>query len=335
MPKCSGKRKSDEINDPDYADPECKAKGKLSTSPIESTGFCVVHFDDSSLDSFSQLKEDTLQNLLKIKEARQAEDEGSTKRMDEQCKLLDRYVSERENTQDPGYHRDCYKRFTSHLDGLFENVATSNTPSVVTRSSLPSSSRDRILFDKDCIFCNVVGFKRITKGYRQTYENTCKFAYNGHETVMKIAEEKNDEKLLRRIRGKDLFAVEAHFHPSCRKNYTRPNKTVVVDKVASGKKAAHDEAYGVVSKYIREDLLPQKKIIELSKLKDMYVIELDKTGHSNSDYRANHLKEKLHRDSSICNLISFAEFQDDQHEGGRFKSQLVYGKSIELNTAIK
>ena len=43
----------------------------------------------------------------------------------------------------------------------------------------------------------------------------------GGKTVQEQAERKHDEKLLIRIRGKCLFSVEAHYHPSCRRQYTR------------------------------------------------------------------------------------------------------------------
>ena len=37
--------------------------------------------------------------------------------------------------------------------------------------------------------------------------------------MVELAEMKGDEKLLVRVRGCDLFASEAHFHPNCRKKY--------------------------------------------------------------------------------------------------------------------
>ena len=37
--------------------------------------------------------------------------------------------------------------------------------------------------------------------------------------MLETAEMKQDEKLLRRIRGFDLFACEARYHPSCRMCY--------------------------------------------------------------------------------------------------------------------
>ena len=40
-------------------------------------------------------------------------------------------------------------------------------------------------------------------------------------SVLETAENKSDEKLLRRIRGFDFFACEASFHSSCHRRYQR------------------------------------------------------------------------------------------------------------------
>ena len=82
-------------------------------------------------------------------------------------------------------------------------------------------SGDKILFTPDCIFCNKVESKQLYKKGQKKVEKTSKFEFEGGETVKWVAEEKEDETLLTRIRGKILFSVEAHYHPSCRKTYTR------------------------------------------------------------------------------------------------------------------
>ena len=52
---------------------------------------------------------------------------------------------------------------------------------------------------------------------------TQKFALDGWKTITQYAESQNDEKLLLRIRGYDLFVSEAHFHPKCRKKHEDPH----------------------------------------------------------------------------------------------------------------
>lgn len=47
------------------------------------------------------------------------------------------------------------------------------------------------------------------------------FDKDGGATVLDVAKKKQDEKLLTRIRGHDLFACEAKFHESCRMGYVQ------------------------------------------------------------------------------------------------------------------
>ena len=73
------------------------------------------------------------------------------------------------------------------------------------------------LFAKDCFFCATKKAAYIL----ERLEVPQKFASDIWKTVVQCAESKNDEKLLLRIRGYDLFASEAHFHPKCRKKYVQ------------------------------------------------------------------------------------------------------------------
>ncbi len=83
-----------------------------------------------------------------------------------------------------------------------------------------SSEPDKVIFLKDCIFCNKTGSIRVKVKGSWVHQRTSLFEYGGGTTVLQIAANRQDERLLTRIRDKDLFACEAHFHPSCRKLYT-------------------------------------------------------------------------------------------------------------------
>jgi hypothetical protein len=54
-----------------------------------------------------------------------------------------------------------------------------------------------------------------------TTEGTVRFEYDSGVTVQRIAQEKHDEHLLTRIKGVDLLACEAQYHPSCRHMYSQ------------------------------------------------------------------------------------------------------------------
>ena len=75
-----------------------------------------------------------------------------------------------------------------------------------------------ILFAEDCIFCNKEG--AVKKSGSWTTECTQKFQSDAWKAVVpKACRDEEDEKLLVSVRGCDLFASEAHFHPNCRKKY--------------------------------------------------------------------------------------------------------------------
>ena len=122
-------------------------------------------------------------------------------------------------SKEHGYHRSCFKRFTAHPNKLEESseASTSTCPAKVSRRS----SSDKVLFSKDCIFCNKEGRKWKRKGRGAVGEDTTVFDMGGGQIIQTVAETKNDERLLTRIRGMCSFSVEAHYHPSCRKDYTR------------------------------------------------------------------------------------------------------------------
>ena len=77
------------------------------------------------------------------------------------------------------------------------------------------NSTDKLIFNPDCIFCNLMTPKKIKKHKSWTTEGLCMFKREGWHTICDIAENANDDKLLCSIRGVDLFPVEAKFHHSC------------------------------------------------------------------------------------------------------------------------
>lgn len=71
-----------------------------------------------------------------------------------------------------------------------------------------------------CEHCNKSDSIHVKKGGSRTEESTTIFEKEGWKTISGTVEKRKDEKLLWRIRGCDLFACEARYHPSCRKKYT-------------------------------------------------------------------------------------------------------------------
>ena len=150
-----------------------------------------------------------------------------------------------------------------------------------------------------------------------TTEDTTIFERDGWISVLQTAEEKADEELLRRIRGHDLFACEAHYHRSCRRDYMRRPENWRTsnqeEKIRQQElEQAHAQAFSVVSQVIIKQIIIEKKVLKLTHLCDLYVKALAHTKFPNSNYRSEKLKEKI--ENAYEAKVSFCRLD----EPGRF-----------------
>ena len=273
-------------------------------------GNCVIHFENTkhgNLVLFSELKDpqERWTYIQKVKHQRISEPEGSTTKMANICEQ----IPENFGILD-GYHRNCYSRFTCSLNRL-KSSNESTTVGELLREKKHRTSKEKILFDPDCIFCNKSGRIHVKKGRNRTKESTTIFECEGWKTVIRIAEENNDENLLLRIRGYDLFACEARYHPSCRRKYTmkpeywrsQDNQSVAAQTALED---AHKSALHHVVAYVKEHVIEANKVIQLSCLTLMYTAELENTPFKNPKYQgAKRLKPKLENHPDLNGKIQF------------------------------
>ena len=218
---------------------------------------CVIHTKtSSSLDFIHITKDEQLNKLKDIKKKREKEPNDSPFRMADECRMLNEKLCVGD---DIGYHRDCYQKFTNHRGRL--SHPTNDESSTFTRTGSSSSViKDKVLFTADCIFCNKIGKKYWYRKGHKIVEDTTKFDMGGGGTVQDIAKKNEDGKLLIRIRDVDLFSVEAHYHPSCRKAYTRSSglgrstNTEVRSKQLELEKA-HEKAFEVICETVSVDII--------------------------------------------------------------------------------
>lgn len=117
-----------------------------------------------------------------------------------------------------GYHRGCYQYFSKNLDCLTygEEVTEPQTQ----HRSPRKSGKATILFDPVCIFCEQEGSIHVNIKNTRTTERLIKFSLaESWQKIESKAVEKGDYTLLRKIKGIDLLAAEAQFHPNCRKKF--------------------------------------------------------------------------------------------------------------------
>ncbi|KAG0710146.1 hypothetical protein GWK47_023379 [Chionoecetes opilio] len=178
-----------------------------------SSHICIVHVKGlkyGKLHLLSGIKnsEQKLAKLQEVKDKRLAQPPESPHRMTHTCELFPDILAEHH-----GFHWECYKRFTMNLDRLKQPTAsTSQETDSTTQRMSRSSSGDKVLFKPDCIFCGSESRKNVCVHGNRTTQGMSHFEYEGWKAVLEMAETKQDEKLLTRIRGHDLFASEAKFH---------------------------------------------------------------------------------------------------------------------------
>lgn len=226
------------------------------------TELCVIHFEGSSSEHFTPLTEERLLKLKEIQQKRLDQPLDSPYRMQDACRQIPDIVVE-----SYGYHRDCYKRFTSNLARL-SLVPVSTEPSATRPPRRPSDGSNRVIFNPDCIFCGKTGWKKVKHRGSWTTQPTCKFEFGGGETVLQVAEQKKDFDLLRRIKGYDLFACEAQYHRSCRSNYILdPLSWQSTDSEAVSEQAElereHQKAFSNVCAIIDENIIIKKAVLKL------------------------------------------------------------------------
>jgi hypothetical protein len=265
--------------------------------PAKKQELCIVHvpgIKPGSFIAFADLDNpaERLATIHNVRDRRMAEPPQSSKRMADVCQHIPEDV---DMTQ--GYHRVCYQRFTMNLDRL---TATCPTEAASTSHKRPKRQQvlKQIIFDPDCIFCNVAERIHVREGSSRTTQGTNNFERDGWQRVVDLAEQRQDEHLLLRIRGYDLFSCEAKYHPKCRKHYTmdpqywrsRDAQNVATQ---SPLEAAHDMAFRHIAEYVDQTVVIGGKVEQLSSLRLMYIAKLDETQFANANYRADKLKNRM------------------------------------------
>ena len=154
--------------------------------------------------------------------------------------------------------------------------------------------------------------------------------------MLETAERKQDEPLLRRIWGFDLFACEAKFHPSYRRSYLRyPSRRRSQDeqsKAAQGDlERSHQFAFEMVCSRVEQEIIQQHNVLTLSDLCDTYINYLKETGHFNMDYRPEKLKRKIENRDTYRERLRFVSPKGQAFEN---RSSLVYSAEMSIKTAI-
>ena len=143
-------------------------------------------------------KDGSFGKIKEIGHLRMAQPSNSAYRMESICVGLPTVLEHHH-----GYYCDCYQRFTANLKRLQPEKEASEQSYGKRVKRRESSQSDKALFTPDCIFCNKYDRKKIKVKGSWTTEALSSFEYGGGVTILREAERKSDEKLLKRIRGLD------------------------------------------------------------------------------------------------------------------------------------
>lgn len=108
------------------------------------------------------------------------------------------------------------------------------------------------------------------------------FEFDGWKSVQEMAEHKQDEKLLTRIRSHDLFASEAKYHKICRMQYMqKSDKWQTHNEEARNQQVDLEEAdkkvFDIEFDIVEKEVLHDQKISKLCYLRQVLLQTLKRT----------------------------------------------------------
>lgn len=130
------------------------------------------------------------------------------------------------------------------------------------------------------------------------------------KTLKKLLLKKKNDYVHLWIQNYDLFACEAQYHESCRKEYTRDpsawrSKDADAVNLQSDLEEAHVCAFQNIIEYIQHEVIDRKRIDRLSSLKETYTTVLDMLNCPSSSYDSRKLMHKIEKHPTIGAKVIF------------------------------
>ena len=189
-----------------------KREFKTKKKKKEQGLFCIIHYTKQSQEKRCDHSQRSVSKKSESAEIRQLKGNVNEK-LNEVCDNIPKEFQKDVH----GIHHWCYKNFTNTTSILkHKNDSDEAGPSNSKRRK--SSEIHSPLLPKDeCLFCE--SSRKRTHG-REEKPAKC-VTKNADQSIRATAQRKQDHKLLGKILNGDLIAQEAHYHTSCRINYTR------------------------------------------------------------------------------------------------------------------
>ncbi|XP_072304413.1 uncharacterized protein [Eucyclogobius newberryi] len=201
---------------------------RASLNPGENPACCMHILDHCEENScvITQTRWDTFRKIAKEWISLKGRENNAVLHM---VHMLDSEYGELETL--PCYHPSCYKRFTDKRQLLCAKQRLEKQNSGCTESAAAGPSPERLCLKSEiqgsssilpevCLVCKKKERFTTVEGTRAK-EKLAKAETENCGRLREAAELKHDETILMQIRGKDCVAVEARYHYSCYKAYTR------------------------------------------------------------------------------------------------------------------
>lgn len=192
-------------------------------------------------------------------------------------------------------------------------------------TSSPCPGRPHVL-PIECVICKSTKYVKESYSQKRKIERLIRCETLSGGQLVKAAEIRNDEKLLLKIRGKDLVALEVCYHRSCYLCYSR----IVKPKVESD---VHLKQSYVVSyvkfcqNVIERRIIRGQKILRLTKLLKLFVKTIKEVeGLEAANYKSANLKRRLKESYPV---LCFSR------PSRQYESEIVFIESLGVEDVIE
>lgn len=181
---------------------------------------------------------------------------------------------------------------------------------------------------KYCLLCQSTKYVRSPTGSRVVESLTVCQELSATKKLLEAAETKQDEELLRSIRGYDLVAMGVRYHRSCYRYYTNLK---AFDRLrgpqVKNQNTFYDDAYEEITSYVKKAVFDEARVVFMSDLLSMFNQKLQDLGVKQPSYRSEKLKKRLLK--QYGDALSFWQPRD------LTKSEVIYDSAIPTGQIVE
>ena len=239
---------------------------------------CVVHYDHLHFDANAQILPLDLHKLAVLKQAKEARYVlGGDNIHSKQCATVPGQLKESH-----GAHRMCYKKFTQAISAARKRNVLQDITNVENAKRLRRSGDANQIFGDNCMICD--SDKSIKVNGKKQFPHIIQDEIG----LLNAAKRKDDQKMLIKTSGGNLFMRRFKVHRKCHTEYNRPEKktptsSTNINTTANTESTKFDE----LEKYVQEQIIGCEKAVSLA-----YLTELSGKDKNNRQHRYR-VKEKL------------------------------------------